>query len=359
MFSILFASVFISVLNGYARNEKTHSIWLLAPLMILWVNMHAGFAVGLALIVLTITGLTLDGCLLRKDSLAAIWQRVGPLCLLGIVCLAAVCLNPNGLRMYSYPFETLRSHAMMQYIEEWNSPDFHKPTFQALALMIFATFSALVLSNKRARPSDLLILAATGWAALRSGRNVPFFALVAMPLLAEHSWRWITDHRWGQWLTAPEKREVGAKAALKVALNIGLLVVAPISVVALRVGHTVAKQHESEAQLFPAAAVDFILAQKPPQPIYNEYVWGGYLIWRLYPDYRVYIDGRADVYGDAWIEEFLEVHDGKTTWHEPLGNHGIRTVMVKPDASIASLLREDGDWQKVFEDQQAVLFVRP
>src|SRR5439155_26351188 len=96
-FSIFFASVFISVLNGYATNEKTHSIWLLAPLLILWVNMHAGFAVGLALIVITITGLTLDGCILRKDSLAAIWQRVGPLCLLGIVCLAAVCLNPNGL----------------------------------------------------------------------------------------------------------------------------------------------------------------------------------------------------------------------------------------------------------------------
>jgi hypothetical protein len=359
MFSILFASVFVSVLNNYARNQKTHSIWLLAPLMILWVNMHAGFALGLALIVLTITGLTLDGFLPRKDALAAIWQRVGPLCLLGIVCLAAVCLNPNGPRMYSYPFETLRSHAMMQYIEEWNSPDFHKPTFQALALMIFATFSALVLSNKRARPSDLLVLAATGWAALRSGRNVPFFALVAMPLLAEHSWRWITNHRWGQWLAAPERREVGSKAALKVALNIGLLVVAPISVVALRVGHTVAKQHESEAQQFPAAAVDFILAQKPPQPIYNEYVWGGYLIWRLYPDYRVYIDGRADVYGDARIEEFLEVHDGKTTWREPLDNHGIRTVMVKPDAPIASLLREDGGWQKVFEDLQAVIFVRP
>ncbi len=55
-----------------------------------------------------------------------------------------------------------------------------------------------------------------------------------------------------------------------------------------------------------------MLVQKPPQPIYNEYIWGGYLIWRLYPDYRVYIDGRADVYGDSLVNELLQVKDGKT-----------------------------------------------
>lgn len=358
MFSLLFASVFISLLGNYARDEKTVSIWWLAPLMILWVNMHAGFALGLVLIVLTIIGLALDQILLRNDPLAGAWRRVRPLCLVGIVCAAAVCLNPNGVRLYWYPLETLRSHAMMQYIEEWRSPDFHERTFQLLALMIFVTFSALALSNKRVRPSDLLLLGATGWGALRSTRNIPFFVLVAMPLLAEHSWNWISNHRWGQWLRAPEKREVGANATLKIALNILLLVVFPVSVVALRVRHTAANQPMSEVQQFPAAAVNFILTQKPPQPIYNEYVWGGYLIWRLYPDYRVYIDGRADVYGDVLVEEYLKVRDGNTTWREPLDSHGIRTVVVKSDAAIASLLRQDTGWQKIFEDPQAVIFVR-
>jgi len=87
-------------------------------------------------------------------------------------------------------------------------------------------------------------------------------------------------------------------------------------------------------------------------------VWGGYLIWRLYPDYRIYIDGRADVYGDKLVEEFLEVRDGKPNWRGPLENHGIRTVLIKPDAALASLLREDSRWRKVFEDKQSVVFVR-
>ena len=114
----------------------------------------------------------------------------------------------------------------------------------------------------------------------------------------------------------------------------------------------------TETQEFPAEAVDFFQAQRPPQPIYNEYVWGGYLIWRLYPDYLVYIDGRADVYGDRLVSEWLATHDGQTNWREPLDRYGIRTVLVKPDVALASLLREDSSWKKVFEDKQAVIFVR-
>ncbi len=334
MFSLLLASIFISLLDRYSRREEMSSTWWLVPLMILWVNLHAGFALGLVLIILTIAGLLLDWLL--------------------IICVAAVCLNPNGARLYSYPFETLSSEAMMQYIIEWQSPDFHGATFQALALLMLATFSAMALSNRRARPGQLLMLGATAWAALRSSRNGPFFALVAMPLLAEHSWNWFTSQRWGRWLAEPEKP---GSDRMKLVLNV-LLVGIMLAVSVLAVRRAVAMQPASESQKFPVAAVEFILAERPPQPILNEYVWGGYLIWRLYPDYRVYIDGRADVYGDKLVEEFIEMRDGKANWRESLDNHGIRTVLVAPDVALASLLRQDSGWLKVFEDKQAVIFVR-
>jgi hypothetical protein len=354
MFSLLFGAIFIGFLDRYARREEMPSIWWLAPLMILWVNLHAGFALGLVLIILTVAGLLLDWLLLRKDSFTDVWRRARRLCWLLISCVAAVCLNPNGARLYSYPFETLSSGAMMQYIVEWKSPDFHGAKFQALAFLMLATFSVMALSSKRARPGQLLMLAATAWAALRSARNGPFFALVAMPLLAEHSWNWFTSQRWGRWLAVPEKP---GPARMKVVLNV-LLFGIMLGVSALVVRRAVAMQRISESQKVPAAAVDFILAERPPQPILNEYAWGGYLIWRLYPDYRVYIDGRADVYGDKLVEEFLEVRDGKPNWREPLDNHGIRTVLIKPDVALASLLRQDSGWWKVFEDKQAVIFVR-
>lgn len=358
MFSFLFASIFIAVLNVYARGDDSRLVWWLAPLTVLWVNMHAGFALGLVLIALTIIGLILDSLLSEGNGREAVWPRVRRLCLVGGVCMMLVSFNPNGVRIYSYPFETLTSHAMMKYINEWFSPDFHELMFLPLAVLIFTTFAALALSQERVRPSDLLLLCATGYAALRSGRNVPFFALVAMPLLARHGWNWITSHPRGQWLTLPEKREAGANATLKIVLNVVLLVIIPAGLCVLRVNQVVAGQATNEAKNFPVAAVELIRAQGVPQPVYNEYGWGGYMIWKLYPDYRVYIDGRADVYGDAFIEEFLSTHDGEKDWREPLDRYGVRTVVVAPNTALASLLRQDTGWSKAFEDHQAVIFIK-
>lgn len=358
VFTFLLASIFLSVLHDFQSNPARRSIWWLIPLLALWVNLHAGFAAGIALIVLMIAGLSLDGLITNRDSVRVLWRRLRPLCLVLLGCVAAVPANPSGARMYLYPFETLTSQAMMKYIDEWHSPDFHELMFQPLALLILAVFAALALSRKRIALSSLLLLTATAFGALRSGRNVPFFVLVAMPIFAEHCWDWLTAQRWGQWLTAPEKREVGANATLKIALNVLLLVAAPLVLAGMRVQRNIATQPAAEAREFPAAAVDYLRAHNSPQPIYNEYGWGGYLIWKLYPDYRVYIDGRADVYGDAFIEEFLATEAGQSNWQTPLEKHGVRTVLIKPDTALASLLRQERGWQNVFEDRQSVIFVR-
>jgi hypothetical protein len=137
-----------------------------------------------------------------------------------------------------------------------------------------------------------------------------------------------------------------------------LLLLTPLTVIALHVGNSVTNQPITEAKSYPAAAVDFIANNNLPQPIFNEYIWGGYLIWRLYPNYRVSMDGRADVYGDDLIDEFLSVHDGEPKWRESLDRRGVRTVLVQPDVPLASLLRVDAGWQKVFEDQSSIIFVR-
>jgi len=358
MFSLLFASVFLAILENHVLTGKKKNLWWLVPLMICWVNLHAGFAIGLGLIVLTILGVMLDGFVAHEWAISSVWNRIRSLTFVVLACLAAVMLNPNGLRIYSYPLETLRSHAMMKYIREWWSPDFHEPMFQPLAILMLGTFAVMALSRKRASLRELLLMIVTCAGALRSGRNIPFFALVATPLLAEHLWLCITGQRWSQFLTRPEQRETGRGALTKVALNIVVLILIPSSLAFVRVTQAAGKQNITSSENFPVAAVDFLSRQHVAQPIYNDYGWGGYLIWRLYPDYRVYIDGRADVYGDAFLEEFLRVHDGGPNWREPLDRQGVRTVIVKRDAVLSRLLAEDPGWSKVFEDSQAVIFIR-
>jgi hypothetical protein len=350
--SMLLTSVYVALLERYVRGGRERVLWALAPLMLLWVNLHGGYALGLALIILTIIGLMLDG-LVEKETRRQIWQRVRPLCLVLFVCLLLVPLNPNGLRMFSYPFETLASPVMQEHIEEWFSPNFHQPRFLPLAVLMFGTFAALALSPKRIRMGELFLLLISCFAVLRSARHLPLFAFVATPLLAEHAWAWLRSQRLGQWLDGPVKSVTIRQAAL----GYGVLLMA-IAVSAQNIRQVVARQSATEAERFPEAAVKFIRAQQTSGPIYNWYDWGGYLIWKLYPERRVYIDGRADVYGDAFISEFLKTNNGETDWREPLKRFDVRTVIVKPNAPLATLLQQESGWTKAFEDNQAVVFLK-
>jgi hypothetical protein len=356
MFSLLFASVFLAVLDKYQRGEDKRLIWWLVPLMILWANMHAGFPIGLVFIFLTIVGIAIDQAVLHNRSFAFIWTSIRRLCLVWLMAAVAVVINPNGLRLYSYPFETLRSYAQMRYIEEWQSPDFQDPMFLPLLILILVLVCVPLFSKKRPRPSELLILVVTLAAAFRSVRNIPFFALVAMPVVADQFWSWLSARDRTAEAISEDAHQDNNRRAFVINL-LGFAVIA-VLVTMFLVRRTLAQQPHAQAGYFPLAAVEFIKSQKVPQPIFNEYQWGGYLIWNLYPQYRVYIDGRADVYGDALIEEYYTIHDGTRDWRKPLDSNGIRTVLVKPDTPIATLLREDKLWQNVFEDNRSVIFVR-
>jgi len=353
IFTLLLASIFLYILDNYYRKKSEKAIWLLVPLMVLWVNLHAGWVLGLALIMLTLIGLLFD-VVFGTESRDTLKERAPGLLGVLVVCGAAVCLNPNGTRMYSYPFETLTSRLPL-LVREWRSPDFQQPHFQAVLILLLATFFLLALSNKRERPGRLLMLVAMSFAMLRSGRNIPFFSLVATPLFAEHLWEWLKTQLWASGFIATV--ESGKRSIPRIAIN-SLIIVVALVFCGLAAQRAAAEQPSVEEQEFPKAAVEYMKQQRLSQPIFNEYTWGGYLIWRLYPNYHVYIDGRADVFGEKLVAEFIHVNDGKPRWRELLQQYGAQTVLVKSDSAIASLLAEDSGWQKVFEDKQAIILVR-
>lgn len=362
MISFLLTSVFIFLLGRYARERRARALWPLPVLMLVWANMHGAFALGLALVGATIVGVALDDLFAPSDGrpvrvrLGGVWPGARPLCFALAACAAAVPLNPNGVRLFTYPLETIASGAMQRHIQEWLSPDFHRAEALPLALLLLATFAALAMSPRKARPSELLLLAVSAYAALRSWRNIPFFALVAAPLLAEHAWL----------LVGTRARRTGAATsegatrmtALQLILNASLFVVIPVALCVVAVTRAAARQPAVEAEKFPAAAAEFLRGRRQAGPLFNAYGWGGYLIWKLHPERAVYIDGRADVYGDQLVEDYLRIESGEPGWRELLERDRVRAVMAAPDCALASLLREDGGWEKVFEDGQAVIFFK-
>jgi hypothetical protein len=308
--------------------------------MLLWVNLHAGFAMGIALIFMFIAMATIE----KK------WSQIKPLLITLAACLAVIPINPHGFRMFSYPLQTLSSPAMQSLIQEWLSPDFHQFRFLPLSILMLGTFAVLALSPQRIKKGELLGLLILSLAALRSGRHIPLFSIFAAPIFAEHFAAW-----------ALSKGTFGLRAqplnAAKVMINLALLLLPGIVIVRQLVDF---KVHEAtyESNRYPVAAVDAIKHQQLAGPIFNDYNWGGYLIWKLYPERRVFIDGRADVYSDAFLFDYVSALNAKPSWREQFQRFDIQTVLIEPRSSLATLLRQDKQWRTVFEDAGSIVFAR-
>jgi hypothetical protein len=346
MLSLLLASIFLFVLNAGERHS--HQLWWLSPLMLVWVNLHAGYDLGLGLIALFLMGTAIDLVLGEVERTAAITQlRRLSLCL--VFCIAVVPLNPNGFKMYAYPWQTLSSRAMQQYIQEWASPDFHQFLYLPLLLLILVLIAAVAFSPKRLRALDILLLAVTLYGALRSVRHIPIFVLVVVPILSR-----LIHSIIQQW---PEAKKDEFHSNAKLIVN-GVLVLAIAAFVVWRVDFVVKNQGKAEAQNFPSNAVAFLAANHPRAPILNHYNWGGYFIWKLYPQYQVFVDGRADLYGDDFLNRLADIYYIQHGWKKEFADARVCTVVLPPDAPLIVALREQTDWQTIYLDKQAAVLIR-
>jgi hypothetical protein len=239
---------------------------------------------------------------------------------------------------------------MHRFIHEWFSPDFHDATYLPLLLMLLALIAGLALSPRCPRLRNLVLVLATIPAALRSIRHIPILVLVAVPVLAElaQTWRQESDG------TRSAKNLLTAPASRTLAINF-LVLLAFTSFTVIRVRHVVVTQLETEAKHFPMAASAFLEQQPPPQAMMNHYNWGGYFIWKLYPQYRVFMDGRADVYGDAFMNDFGDCYYLTNDWEKTLRTWRIRTVVLPPDAPLITALRSRAEWQEIYADSEAVI----
>jgi hypothetical protein len=351
--SLLLTSTFLWILERHVQvgdsSQGDRGLWLLVPLTVLWVNLHSGYALGLALIAIYVVGEVVQ-TFGERSTVGWLRPPLLNLALVFVLCLLVVPLNPNGATMYVYPFETLGSRAMQTFIQEWFSPDFHLLEWQPFAWLLLATFTTIALSGKRVRLTHLLLLVLLAYAGLRSARLVPMFALVAAPVLAEHTWSILEARGWTQMLKSTPQ------VSLSMSLANWLLLLVILVAAVLRAGMVIGNQPDTEREKYPAAAVSFVKSHQLVGPLYNAYDWGGYLIWQLYPAQRVFIDGRADVYGDAFIEEFLQAYQGRENWRAPLDRYGVQVILVEPGAPIVAKLTQDAAWHQVYEDKQAVIF---
>ena len=359
--SLLLAAGFAYVLHRF-RWAGVNRLWILPPVMVAWANLHAGFILGFLLIGGTLIGLAGSRFFGLSGPGTVAGRDVRRLAVTGVACLAAALLNPYGWRLLAYPFQTASIPALGEFIQEWASPNFHLAATQPFACLLLATFAAVGLSERRIDLVDLVLFAGFAYLALVAARNIALFALIAPPILTRHAAPALARVAERRPSLAPvlDPRSSSSRPTPRLArLNWCLLII----IVVFAVARGVAAAHATTDELaarngLPAAAVDAVGRALPPGPMFNTYDWGGYLIWRLYPDHRVYIDGRADLYGDAFVRRYFGLISGQEDWRSALAGAGVRTVIVNSAAPLADFLRREPGWTQRYRDSIASVFVR-
>jgi len=350
VFTLVLATCYFQILRRYSTDTYNKRLWLLVPLMVLWVNLHGAFLLGLTFIGLAIIGLAVDAWI-GGEGVRLSWVRVRPLLIIFVACALAALINPYGTKIYSHIFGVLSS-PIYQYVgADWLSPDFHQSEQLPLIALTLITTTVLVLSPKRVKPSELLFFLATLYMTLKMQRNALIFAVVAASLLADYS-----GALWDSLFVKTPRNESSLNNGLRSTV-LNLLLLVPLLIFVVKVRQVVYVPPTQQMAVVPINAVQYLKDNGIQGCTFTEpNIWSDYLIWAT-PANPVYIDGR-DVYPTQFVKEYVEVMQGQRDWRTSFDRYGVKNAILTPSSLLAQQLRNSEEWKQIYQDEYSLVFTR-
>ena len=352
LFTLLFLALWTPGLRRLARG-KAAPLWQFPAIMLFWANTHGAFIAGFV-----VWGAYLAGWLWDRWRSAEKPSKMAlrKLLIAGGSSFAITFINPVGWKLWATSVGYVTDSYLVNLTKEYSSLDFHSPG--AWPFLAFLAFSLLVLAlaRKKLPAAEGLLLA--GWAALAlySGRNMPLFAVVATPIMAGYIQPAVSGSDWLARVTRSiEAMEVQLRGALW-----SLLVVA-IVVFLMTTGRPMdftGKGYQFNRTDFPVDAVNWLADHPQTGDMYDFFPWGGYLIYRMWPAQRVFIDGQLDFYGEAFTRQYQQIMTAGAGWQQLLDRYNVRWLLVPPNEPVALLLENDPAWSVIYQDKTAVIIRR-
>lgn len=354
MFTFLLFAVCLKLLFDWKYQGRTRQLAWLPVIMVAWPNLHGAFVAGIALVGLFLAGEWTRRLLFgASGDTRALWK----LTLWAGLGVLATLANPRFIDYWVYPFQVVGMAVSQGWIMEWHSPDFHNPYYRYLLAAFLIFFFVLIYSRRKPDLVELVtpvFFIAAGFTAVR---HLPLACIVVIPFAA----LFLRDcplprlqlpdgvARWRVLRSA----SVPLDARVLTVCNLVLLVAVVAMLGAYRL-----RQPDPVAATMPVKAVDFIVERGLNGRMFNDYAQGGYLIHRLYPAQRVFIDGRADMYGDPFVNEYIAITHARANWKEKFDAHGIDYVLLPRDAPLRQLMLTHPDFRLVYDDGRDSILVR-
>lgn len=354
---VLFAALLVLLDRYREQGEDSHRIGLyaavVAGLMLVWANMHGGFILGQVVLLLF---LGMEGVKFVHPALSPLTKKhyVG-LCFIVLVGLTASFFNPNPINSFKILFNLGNTNTFLykSNMEYYSSLRILREYSEYTVLLNWLTMGLVacctLISVKRQDIFWLALLAGTAFMGCQQVRYMPFFLIAALFFLAKCRY------------------EEAVGNVLKTILVVSALFsVFWFSFDDVKNFQTVMRGQLGVSRSFPVKAADFVVQNNLPGPVYNTYLWGGYLIWRLGPERKIYCDGRTLDEKRNWeyLSSTIGAQSAKPYWKEIFRKNGIQTAIVqmKEDNGqmnpLAASMRRDSDWALVFSQDNAVVFVR-
>jgi len=335
LFTVLFFVLEVDILMQARKTGRAGELLWLPAIFALWANVHIQFIDGLLVLGLA-----------WAETLAARWSRSAStrarpkwMGLALAASLLATLVNPFGWRIYQAAYELATQAGALNKISELQAMPFR--TAPDFAVLLLALGSAAALAwQRRFLPFETALLLFAAVLAFRSQRDVWVMAVVGVVILASMI--------------------AGSGTAAIRLPKLGTTIAVLAAVLAIPAGFRMMQVNNARlatdlAKIMPVHAVEAVRAKGYAGPLYNDYNWGGYLIWAL--RIPVSIDGRAAFYGDQRLDRSMATWNAEPDWASDAQLTQAGLVIGPAKAALTQMLRMDPRFQLVFEDKVAAVFV--
>lgn len=353
IFSWIFILIWYHVLDSFWYKQRNY-LYLLPPIMLLWVNLHGSFVLGFILIAIYLLGSIINILRVIEKDLSV--RKATFLGVTAIACLLVSLINPYTYHILLYPFGLLSQKFVIDHIQEFMSPNFHEAANVVFEFLLLLAIVVFTISRKRLNSIELMLTLFFTHMALYSRRNIVYFSIIIGLILAKHAESILkeSDGRLANFI----KSRASNIAAIDASAKGYVWMVVAIVVVAI--GASSGKiEYKFDQKKKPVAAVEFLKRETIKGNMFNNDEFGDYIIYSAYPKYKVFIDGRIGAaYDESRLKEYAKVIFSEPGWEKVIEKYAIDWIIFDTNSILSRFFAEKKEWKLIYSDKVANIFVR-